>query len=557
MAGLYTKNDLSEVGLNATEAIQKLYAPQIHQDLLLFAFASRLESSISSPDLESDNQVYGLVNQPLADSQGNTSLRTKFITQGRLSSDLNSITQTLYTFSDENQIWFEKFSGALDQRIGEELSIGAPIKISVDGSIVAASIQSSGERYSIKSSDGNLVSLPASVNVRVFGKESKASNAIVNVTVSSDGTISRATGLNIIEGGSGYIYNEFLELLPACKSYETSVENKCGNYIDNALYFESYAEGRVSTPALLKNEKYLYRVKFADRNGFFLFDDKTSKYVYLGLFYDVLRTLAPAISPSLIVKRLDQISSENFVQLYNLNGRSLIWDYDRGYESVADVSSNLRNLSTSTETLRSEFKAFIQNNRIQKTEFDKTNNLGTRYNIVTGRSISTNFRMIFRDPDGVLDQPTVSFFDIVALGEADNTALGTLSIPGIWLWTGERYQRAFSTDDTAFVSQSGRLYLSPAIYDITGTELANSGANKYSISASFYKPEEPLVIDSIKGFDSQVSTLVQNISSAPGAGGFVFWRQLTVNDLNATLKSWPLFSYLDGITIKDARVLAI
>lgn len=557
MSGLYTKNNLSEAGLNATDALQKLYAPQVHQDILLFAFANRLESSVYSPSLQSDNQIYGLINEPLADSQGNVSLRTKFVTQGRLDRNAGSLVQELYTFSDENRVWFDKFPTGLDQRSGQEVSIGAPIKVSVNGSIVAASLQGVGEGYSVKTPSGDAVSLPASVNVRVVGKRSGSKDAIITVTVNSDGTISRTSSLEIVSGGSKYFPEEQLELLPSCESYEDPSEDKCFRYTGNSLYHSSYTGGDVSTKALLKNERYTYRVRFADRDGFFLFDDKSSKYVYLGLVYDAIQTIDAASDPLLIIKRRDQISSENLIQLYNLNGRSFFWSYGDGYESAEDISSNLRNLSTSTESLRDGFRSFIQNNRLPKTEFDKTNALGSRFNIIEGRSISTDHRVIFRDPDGVLDQSNIDFFSLNALNQPGGTVLSGQAVPGIWLWTGEKYQRAFSSDDKAFMSQDRRQYLSPAIYNISGAELANSGAYKFSISASYYKPGEPLVNASIRGFNTQISTLIQNISSTSGAGGFVFHRTLTVNNLTGSLKSWPLFSYIEGGTIKDARLLAI
>lgn len=557
MSGLYIKNNLSEVGLNATDALQKLYAPQVHQDLLLFAFASRLESNVSSPSLQSDNQIYGLINEPLADSEGNVFLRTKFITQGRLDTNADSLIQALYTFSDENNVWFDRVPSGLDQRGGQEVSIGAPIKVSVNGSIVAVSIQGVGEAYSVRDANGAAISLPASVNVRVVGRVSGSKDAIVTITVNSDGTISRSSSFEITSGGSKYIPGEPLELLPACESYEDPAEDKCFRYAGNALYHDSYANEEVSTKALLRNERYTYKVKFADRDGFFLFDEKVSKYVYLGLAYDVAQQIEQSADPVLVVKRQDKISAENLIQLYNLNGRSFFWSYGDGYESGESISGSLRSLSTKTEELRDGFKYFIQNNRLPKTEFDKTNNLGTRFNIIEGRSILSDHRIIFRDPDGVLDQQSVDFFSLSSLNQAGGTTLNNQAIPGIWLWTGEKYQRVFSSDDKAFMSQNGRQYLSPAIYNVGGTELASSGAYKFSISASYYKPGSPLNNTSIRGFDTQISTLIQNVSSAAGAGGFVFHRQLVVNNITASIKSWPLFSYIEGGTVKDARLLAI
>ena len=103
-AGLYTKFNLSEDGLNATDALQKLYGPQIQEDINLFAFASRLESTISSASTSSANQLFGLVNEPYKDGDGDEILRTRFVTNS-------------YTFSSENRVWLDRISSVFfDQR---------------------------------------------------------------------------------------------------------------------------------------------------------------------------------------------------------------------------------------------------------------------------------------------------------------------------------------------------------------------------------------------------------------------------------------------------------
>lgn len=633
-SGLYTKYNLSEKGLNATDALQKLYGPQVHQDILLFSFASGLESIISSSSNESDNQVYGLLNQPISDSAGTIFQRTKFITQGR-PDPAESLLQSIYTFSDNNLVWFDRIPNGFDKRLVSETT-GAPIKVSVNGSLVAASVIGTGKEYKVLDSNNVAVSLPSTVNVRVIGLESGADNAVVQVTVKSDGTIDRLAEVVIVTPGSGYIDQELLELILACSGEDIPSEDKCLNYTGNALYQSYYLNGQVSPKALLRNERYTYRVRYSGRDGFFLYDDKVNDYVFLGSAYNSLQQIIGAGSPLLVVKRQDSISSENLIQLYNLNGRSSFFSYGNGYESGDSIGGSIRSLSDRVEELQDGFKYFVQNARNPLTESDERNNLGTRYNIIDGRSINSNYRMVFRDPDGVLDQTVyeksgtysqlnntitvtitghglsngdevdlnftsgtaidntyvvtvtssdvftvtasdskstsgnviaykgVGFFQLRELTEPDETTLFGRNIPGIWLWTGDKYQRAFSSDDKPFMSQQGKRYLSPAIYAInSSSELAESGQFKYSVNASYLNPAvSSPTVNNIRGFDTQISVLVQNISSEskPENGGFVYHRSLsseTIRTGTSTLKSWPLFSYLDNGQIKDAKILAI
>ena len=633
-AGLYTRYNLSEEGFNATDAVQKLYGPQVQQDLLLFSFASRLQSVVSSPSDNSDNQIFGLINEPISDSLGNVSLRTKFVTQGSPGPD--SEPQALYTFSDNNLIWFDRVPTGIDKRTVTETS-GAPIKVSINGSLVAASVIGVGNQYSVLDSTGAAVALPTTVNVRAIGLESGANNATVQVTVKSDGSLDQSAGVTIISGGTGYIDQELMQLISACGPEDDPTEDKCLSYTGNALYHDPFVSGQVSAKALLRNERYTYRVRFADRDGFFMYDDSTEDYVFLGSAYDGLQQITPASSPTLIVKRQDSISSENLIQLYNLNGRSAFWTYGENYESGSSIGGTIRGLSDRTEELRDGFKYFVQNTSRPLTETDERNTLGTRYNIIDGRNINSSYRIIFRDPDSVLDQPVYAetgtyaqsadvvtvtiashglttgdtvdldfttgtavdgkysvtvtdssvftvtatdskttsgnvsayrgagFFQLRELTEPYETSLFNVEVPGIWLWTGDKYQRVSSSDDKAFMSQQGKRYLSPAIYGLNqATELAESGANKYSISAGYLNPgvAGPEVSD-IKGFDTQIAVLVQNISSSakPANGGFVYHRQLTPDTVRVeptyTVKAWPLFSYQDGSQVKDAKLLTI
>jgi hypothetical protein len=180
--------------------------------------------------------------------------------------------------------------------------------------------------------------------------------------------------------------------------------------------------------------------------------------------------------------------------------------------------------------------------------------LGITYNVFEGANISSDYRVIFRDPDGVLDQESVDFFTLRdTLSGQNNYKIGNVTVPGIWLFSGDKYQRAFSSDDKPFFSVLGRKYLSPALYNLNGNELSESGQLKYSISASYRNP----VTGTVRGFNTEVGTLVQAISSTTGRGGFVYHRPLTVTTVSG-ISSWPILSYTDnsGVT-RDAKFLAI
>lgn len=540
--GLYSRNNLSEGGINAKEAVQKLYGPQVQEDILLFSFASRLESKISSADLNEPNQVTGFTNIPLSDSQGNVSLRTRFNTSS-------------ITFTNQNYVWFDSFQASLDKRVGQELSIGASVNVSRNGSITQVDLLNPGEGYKILTPGGVEVQLPATVNVYLSGKKSGSKDAIVSVSVTSDGKISRTSPINVISPGSGYISGEDLDFILGCTSEEIPSEDKCFRYSGNSLYQESFINNSISTKAYLKNGLYKYRVKFSTREGFFLFDERINKYVYLGSFYDTKYNMPSSDSPLVVLKRKDTISPSNILQLYNLNGKSLSWEYFSMYRLKDPLYYELRELIAKVESLQREFSLFVQNTKDQTGESDEKNTLGISYNILEGLNIISNYRLIFRDPDGVLDSGSISFNDLTSLVQAGQTSLNGVKIPGLWLWSGEKYQRAYSSSDKPFVSQSEKTYFSPALYDYQGTELPPSGAYKYSVDTGYLKPGTQVV----RGFDTELSVLVQNISGVnPASGGFVYHRLLTpITYSGSSIKAWPLFSYKSNGLVKDINILAI
>ena len=549
MSGLFTKNNLSESGLNAIDALQKLYGPQVQEDISLFAFAGRLESRVSSGTPTLDNQLYGLVNEPISDSSGNVSARTKFITN-------------TFTFSDNNRVWIDRSDGyVLDKRTVGEQGTGAPMKFSVNGSVVNTELIGVGTQYEVRNGSGVLVSLPATVSVNLAGVESGSRSCVIQVTVNANGTLSRS-GVTVLTPGSGYIDNELLEPVPACNPQDDPAEDKCIRYTGNSLYHVTYDQNTSvqGYTALLRNIRYQYTVKSSGPDGFFLYDDNVSEWVYLGSSYNTTQILPKPDVPVLRINRYDAISSQNLTQLYKLDARSLFFSYEDSYQPEENLSSSIRSISRSVEEIRSSLQTFPQNVRIQAVSGDSTNDLGISYNVLSGQNIRSDYRVIFRDPDGVLDNPSLTFFALRDLDQPGEVRSGDIAVPGIWLFTGDKYQRVFSSDDKPFFSQSGRDYLSPILNKFSSgsvVPVSSSGEYKYGISAGYYKPNEPLSNASVRGFDTTLGTLIQNLSLTLNNGGFVYHRTLPVTTVRGSIKSWPLFSYTEGDSILDAKFLAV
>lgn len=561
MAGLYTKKNLGEVQLNLKDALQKLYKTGIQEDLRLFAFSNSLFSEIRSGTvkveestgnlIDTDNEIYGFVNQPFTNESGQVINRTKFIT--------NSL-----TFSSNNEVYINDLlipSASFDRRVDK--NDGAPIVFSENGSIVNVTVIGSGSKYEIRDSDGNALTGDNTISVYVRGLESGSENAIVELVITSTGSISKLVPPVVIQGGSGYLEGEALEIITQCRTnrfgqQETPTLTKCRNYpaSGNRLYHISYdvSQKEVGYKALLGQSKYLYLTKDADEEGFFLFDEKSQKWVYLGDFYDAEFALTYASSPSITLRRYDTVTSLNILNLTSLDSRSHLFNYQDSFSVADNLGSQLRSLSNEVQSIKDSFKYLLQNNKKQLLVTEDTNTLGTQYNIFEGRNFDSTFRLIIRDPDGVVDRSDIEFVDLRTLENPDEVELEangvTYHVPGIYINVGGLYKRAFSTDDKPFLSSRGKSFISPLLDKISGSTNYNTGSfvpraetgeNKYSISTAYLRPGGEILV----GFDTTISTLVQNISSSSENGGFVFHRGLSTPVVNtgSNVKGWPLFSY--------------
>lgn len=427
------------------------------------------------------------------------------------------------------------------------------------------------------------------VTVNVVGQRSGSSNAVLKVKI-LNGKLSRTDLIEIVDGGSEYFSDEPLKIIEQCKlnrfgQQETPQLQKCKNYSEfqDRLVHRSFKytvptspnEIDYSTAVLgyegeLSSSNYFYQTRDAGEDGFSLYDPITQKDLYLGETYDQQFDLPTNVSsPSLLMRRFDTITSLNLLNLDSLSATARIFDYVEGAFSVSEsLAGQLRGFTEGVESIRDSFKTLLQNNTRQRLATDEKNTLGTQYNIFEGRNFDSTFRLIFRDPDGVIDKTDVNFSILNAMDNEDGIETPAISgvvyhAPGMWLKTGADpvtgnalYKRAFSTDDKPFSSSKGNLVLSPILYKkstgnyATGSfaTASETGDNKYSISTAYLASGGEYV----QGFSSNIGTIVQNLSASPRNGGLVYHRTLNTQALTTdggAVIAYPLFDYLDSSNI--------
>ena len=429
---------------------------------------------------------------------------------------------------------------------------------------------------------GDNDTLPIQINL--LGEDSLASNAIAEVYLSKEGSLDVTKRPKIIAGGSGYFKDERLILLPHCKEnrygeFETSSITQCTIYPEQGsrlIYtnfkYDVIADGlgtpnestiEIGREAALYGQEYTYQIKSATEEGFFLYNVDDEEFVYLGNFYDTQQDMPSASDdqPLLLMKRNDVITDTNLLNIRSLDSRSFIFTHDdaESFQSGAKLADSLRDQSLDVKEVRNSFKYVVQNTTRQRKVEDALNPLPTQYNIFEGKNFDSTFRYILRDPDGVLDASganEVTFDDLKNLNDKDQIEVEQagekIICPGIYLFSGGEFRRAFSTDTKPFYSQKdGFRVLSPSIYELTSGDyntgifgLVAAGSGRYSLSASYYKGGSS---DIIKGFDSYIGSLVQNLSPAANLGGFAFSDEKTTEDIRTagglTAKGFPLISY--------------
>ena len=295
----------------------------------------------------------------------------------------------------------------------------------------------------------------------------------------------------------------------------------------------------------------------SDDKGFFLFNNKQNEWVWLGAVYDFKVNVADKI----VLKRSDRLQTTNLLNLERLEGTSQFFTYSNNaggsYTISGPLSTTLSLLASDVARITTKLNLLYQNVKRQREKEDPLNRVGILLNLYEGANLNTSFRMIFRDPDGVLDLPEVTFLDLrenltgpdeIEI-ELPSVQEQPLRIPGIWVNIGGVYKRAFSTSDKPFQSIKGRSYISPMLFRLadgetdykTGelVEREETGENKYSLAASYLKFGESGVV----GFDTTILSLVQNLSgtSDPQNGGITYHTPITSTQVRAGIEAWPLF----------------
>jgi hypothetical protein len=535
MSGLYIKNNLRESGLNKTEAVQNLYGPGIQNDMRLFGF---------SDSIFSDFEPFKLINQPFVDSSGLLIKRTKFASAKG------------FTFANENRVWIDSVQNEfdLDKRTESELLEGSKIYFSKDGSLSAVEIVGTGSGYQVITAQGDVIPGISEVVVGVEGQQSGAKNALIKIFINSDtGSVVSQILPEIINPGTGYFLDEELFILPHCQDFESPETSKCLQYGEQENKLIQVYFSPVAFPATLKSSVYEYIVRDSDEEGFFLFDGREQKWMFLGEIYNS----GIDVNKKIKLKRSDRLSVFNFLNLEKLSGRSSFFNYDNQYNIQGALVSGIDRLVGDVVTIIESLNSLYQDVKRQRFENDPLNEIGTKINLYEGGNINTSFRIILRDPDGILDLDKVDFFSLRdSLSGPDEIELEIpsiqqkpLRIPGIWINVGGNYRRAFSSDDKAFQSLKGREFLSPMIFKIESgetnyqtaslVERAEVGENKYSLSASYLKFEGTTVL----GFDTTISTLVQNLSGAedPKNGGITYHSAIIPEPIRPGIQAWPLF----------------
>ena len=182
MAGLSRKLNLSERDINLKEALQKLDAPGIENDIELFSLSSQVNSLVNSGTESQSNpsaQLIALSSQTFKTKINNLDQvvkRTKFITKD-------------YAFATGNKVFFDTYTLG----VGGDTDAYGPI-YSDNGSIPQIRITNSGAGYFFRktNSQGEVENLTSNVTVQgvvLEGERSGATNCIATIEFAIDPTV--------------------------------------------------------------------------------------------------------------------------------------------------------------------------------------------------------------------------------------------------------------------------------------------------------------------------------------------------------------------------------
>jgi len=487
--GLSRKANLSEKSLNLSEAIQKLYAPGVQDDLGLFSLSSQIKSFINSgPESDLSSQIIGIRSEKFLSFTGEPVDRTKFLTKD-------------VTYSTGDKVYFDTFTLPI---VSSERAYNP--KYSINGSIPEARIITQGEGYyfekvgvtpqvqefltnkvidnvvlrgrisqsdsakarvtfSIDSTtqfdlsdveewafsdnetttyaaDGTPIpvfgttntlainnngtwqylspdtqTLTRDVSIKIFFVNGQTST-IVPVIVASSGLdqtgqitlppidapsyLTDFTGfytfrfivsnIEITDGGSDYVIGEELEL----------VEGVVTDQETGAPFVLKRQKGEryFTKEATIVSEFYFYDVLGASNSGYYLFDSKFNKYLFLDNNKGP-EELSSEDPREIRVIRSDAISIDNILQLKYLQSPIAIRSYSI-FRLEGSIVGSISNLSRLVNRLRDDSYLLIQNTKKPTSITSEENNLGFEYNKITGKNLTFYQRLVIRDQDYAL-----------------------------------------------------------------------------------------------------------------------------------------------------------
>jgi len=487
--GLSRKANLSEKSLNLSEAIQKLYAPGVQDDLGLFSLSSQIKSFINSgPESDLSSQIIGIRSEKFLSFTGEPVDRTKFLTKDVTYSTGDKVyfdTFTLPIVSSERAYnpkysingsipeariitqgegyYFEKVgvtpqvqefltnkvidNVVLRGRISQSDSAKARVTFSIDsttqfdlsdveewafsdnetttyaadgtpipvfGTTNTLAINSNGT-WQYLSPDTQ--TLTRDVSIKIFFVNGQTST-IVPVIVASSGLdqtgqitlppidapsyLTDFTGfytfrfivsnIEITDGGSDYVIGEELEL----------VEGVVTDQETGAPFVLKRQKGEryFTKEATIVSEFYFYDVLGASNSGYYLFDSKFNKYLFLDNNKGP-EELSSEDPREIRVIRSDAISIDNILQLKYLQSPIAIRSYSI-FRLEGSIVGSISNLSRLVNRLRDDSYLLIQNTKKPTSITSEENNLGFEYNKITGKNLTFYQRLVIRDQDYAL-----------------------------------------------------------------------------------------------------------------------------------------------------------
>jgi len=557
MSGLTRFKNLSETGLNLKTSLQKLYAPGIEDDIELFSLSSSVLSTvISGPKVQDptaefpvETQIYGLRSEKIVERKGVEDIqydRTRFLTK-------------YFTFTPGNKVFFKNFSVSTSSN---KDSFHPPI-FSNNGSIPDVELVYGGRGFYFKKGSSSSSSILHDDNdfenvndnvvvlkdVILEGVNSKRISAKATLTFKEETFNDKTHATNesyedfntrrftltdvvITERGTGYGIFEKLRIKETSSSYSVDTElstlvNTDTASINSLIIQRQGGVAFIFQDPIIRVRQYYYEVINSDLDGFFLFDRKNNKYVFLDKDTEILNI------QDIDIRREDFIRVNNFTQFkFASSGVYLSTYAETSFFANGSISSNITSLGNQVGRNLESIRTTIQNAKKPQLATNAENKLGYSYNAFEGRDVAIWQRVIIRDQDdllGAIRQEGLSGDEV-----RDNSLIPEFvvtsgsqkfTIPGLYIKVGDVYKRAYSTKDKPFYNTISSVVENPTIS--TNTSENRNSLPLGTLSAEAYDQSS----GSWYAYNSVISEFAQRISvSSPAGknGAFYFHKSTAI-----------------------------